>query len=314
VRAAQLCKADLLSGIVGEFPELQGIMGGYYAQHDGESREVCDAIRDQYAPRGMDGALPETTEGLVLGLAYRLDTFVAFFQAGIIPKGSEDPFALRRHALSVVRLIIEGQVKLELHTVIDSATELVEKEVKSASSSLHDPLGFIVERLRYYMGTTKNLRDDVIHAVTGSVTNECDLVDLARRMEVLQTTTSLPEFDPLIVGFNRANNILKKEGVRKSEPTPVDSSLFKDDAERDLHTRLKSMEESYGRFIDKSQYKDALHCLVQLKPQIDRFFEAVMVNAEDSGLRNNRLSLLRYAVDEFFAKFADFSQIVVQVR
>ncbi|MDF0673327.1 MAG: glycine--tRNA ligase subunit beta [Nitrospira sp.] len=318
VRAAQLCKADLLSGIVGEFPELQGIMGGYYAQHDGEKREVCEAIRDQYVPRGMDGALPETTEGLVLGLADRLDTIVAFFQAGIIPKGSEDPFALRRHALSVVRIMIEGtiqgNVKFDLRQMITSARQGVETDVKSAASIVEDPFGFIIERLRFYMKTTKNLRDDVIHAVTGSVTNECDVVDLARRMEVLQTTTSLPEFDPLIVGFNRANNILKKEGVRKSESTPVDSSLFKDDAERELHTRLQSMEERYDRLIEQRQYKDALHCLVQLKPSIDRFFDSVMVNVEDSALRHNRLSLLRHVADGFFGKFADFSQIVVQVR
>jgi len=314
VRAAQLCKADLLSGIVGEFPELQGIMGGYYAQHDGEKREVCDAIRDQYVPRGMDGALPETTEGLVLGLADRLDTIVAFFQADIIPKGSEDPFALRRHALSVVRIVIEGNIKFDLRRMITSARQGVETDVKPAASIVEDPFGFIIERLRFYMKTTKNLRDDVIHAVTGSVTNECDLIDLARRMEVLQTTASLPEFDPLIVGFNRANNILKKEGVRKSEPTPVDSSLFKDDAERELHQRLQSMEERYDRLIEERQYKDALHCLVQLKPSIDRFFESVMVNVEDSALRHNRLSLLRHVTDGFFGKFADFSQIVVQVR
>jgi glycyl-tRNA synthetase beta chain len=310
-RAAALCKADLLTGIVGEFPELQGVLGGYYAQHDGESREVCEAIRDQYIPRGMDGALPETIEGLVLGLADRLDTIVAFFLAGIIPKGSEDPFALRRHALSVVRIILEGKIRLDLYKVVEKEKEIVGE---NGSSVVHDPFSFIIERFRYYMGVTENLRDDVIHAVTGCDTNECDLVDLAGRMRAMQTTTSLPEFDPLMVGFNRANNILKKEGVKKTELPPVNPSLFQDDAERELYAQLTSTEERFDGFLKKHQYQDALQCSVQLKPYIDRFFESVMVNVEDQTLRNNRLSLLRHVVDGFFGKFADFSQIVVQGR
>jgi glycyl-tRNA synthetase beta chain len=312
--AARLCKADLLSGVVGEFPELQGVMGGYYAQHDGMSPSVCKAIRDQYTPRGMDGALPETIEGSVLGLSDRLDTIVAFFQAGIIPKGSEDPFALRRHALSVVRIILDGKLRLNLLEVVERAKKIVEANVKPAPSMAQDPLGFIVDRFRYYMGVTENLRQDVIHAVTGYGTTECDLVDLAGRMRALQATTALPEFDPLMVGFNRANNILKKEGVKTSELASVDPSFFQHDAERELHAQLTSTEESYDGCIKKGRYKEALQELVQLKPHIDRFFEAVMVNAEDPGLRNNRLSLLRYVVDGFFGKFADFSKIVVQGR
>jgi glycyl-tRNA synthetase beta chain len=127
-------------------------------------------------------------------------------------------------------------------------------------------------------------------------------------------TTSLPEFDPLMTGFNRANNILKKEGVKKTELPPVDPSLFQDSAERELYGQLQTTEEKYDGLIEQSQYKEALHYLVQLKPYIDRFFETVMVNAEDPALRNNRLSLLRYVADGFFGRFADFSQIVVQGR
>jgi glycyl-tRNA synthetase beta chain len=315
IAAARLCKADLLSGIVGEFPELQGVMGGYYARHDGMSQNVCKAIRDQYIPRGMDGALPETVEGRVLGLADRLDTIVAFYQVGIIPKGSEDPFALRRQALSVVRILLEGQVKLDLDRAIDTAMELVAKDVKEVSSSHHaGPLGFIIERFRYYMGVTENLRDDVIQAVTSDDTKEHDLVDLAGRMRALQAMTSLPEFDPLIVGFNRAHNILKKEGAKKVESVAVDPSLFQDDAERELHAQVQSTKESYDEFFVKCQYKEALHCLVQLKRYIDRFFEHVMVNVEDPTIRANRLSLLRQVVEDLFGQFADFSRIVVQGR
>ena len=316
-QAAQLCKADLLTGIVGEFPELQGIMGGYYAEHDGMPEYVCKAIRDQYIPKGMDGALPQFIEGRVLGLADRLDTIVAFFQAGIIPKGSEDPFALRRHALSVVRILLEGTMQLNLREAMERAKDIVNANVQPTSSTQHDPFEFIVERFRFYMKTTEDLREDVINAVTnfsGYETEGCDLVDVADRMGVLQATANLPEFDPLMVGFNRANNILKKEGVKKTELPPVDPSLLKDDAERELHAQLKSAEENYGELMKKDQYKEALHYLVKLKPYIDRFFESVMVNVEDLTLRNNRLSLLRYVVDGFFGKFADFSQIVVQGR
>lgn len=313
--AARLCKADLLSGIVGEFPELQGVMGGYYAQHDGMSRNVCNAIRDQYIPRGMEGALPETIEGKVLGLADRLDTIVAFYQAGIIPKGSEDPFALRRHALSIVRILLEGQLKLNLGNVIETAEKLVDKDVRGASlPNLAGPRDFIIERFRYYMGVTEIKRDDVINAVSEDGTEECDLVDLAKRIRALQAMASLPEFDPLMVGFNRANNILKKEGVKKTELVAVDPSLFQDDPERELHAQVKSMKETYDEFLAKYQYKEALHCLVQLKHSIDRFFERVMVNVEDSAIRANRLSLLRHVVEDLFEKFADFSRIVVQGR
>lgn len=317
VAAARLCKADLLSGIVGEFPELQGIMGGYYAEHDGMPEYVCKAICDQYIPKGMDGVLPQFIEGRVLGLADRLDTIVAFFQAGIIPRGSEDPFALRRHALSVVRIILEGTMQLDLRETVERAKDIVNANVKPTSSTHHDPFEFILERFRFYMKTTEDLRDDVVNAVTnfsGYETEGCDLVDVADRIRVLQGNASLPGFDPLMVGFNRANNILKKEGVKKDELPPIDPSLLKDDAEVDLHTQLSSMEENYDKLIEKNQYKDGLDCLVQLKPYIDRFFESVMVNVEDPTLRNNRLSLLRYVVDGFFGKFADFSQIVVQGR
>jgi glycyl-tRNA synthetase beta chain len=286
-------------------------MGGYYAQHDGMSQNVCNAIRDQYIPRGMERALPETIEGKVLGLADRLDTIVAFYQAGIIPKGSEDPFALRRHALSVVRIILEGDIRLNLDEAVEKAKAIVAKD---GSSMGNDPLSFIIERFRYYMSVTEHLRDDVIHAVTGYETQAHDLVDLAGRMRALQATTSLPEFDPLTVGFNRANNILKKEGVKKTKLVAVDPALFQDDAERELHAQVKSMKETYDEFLTTCQYKEALHCLVQLKQSIDRFFERVMVNVEDSAIRANRLSLLRHVVEDLFEKFADFSRIVVQGR
>ncbi len=315
--AAQLCKADLVSGIVGEFPELQGVMGGYYAEHDGLALPVCKAIRDQYIPRGMDGTLPETIEGKVLGLADRLDTIVAFFCAGIIPKGSEDPFALRRQALSVVRILLEGEVQVDLRTAIEKAAACVKTRVSVPPSAVAQSFEFVLDRFRFYLSTTEQLRDDVIQAVTNFVGYEatgCDLIDVAARSRVLHGIAFLPEFDPLMVGFNRANNILKKEGVKSTELRPVDSALLRDDAERELYATSESIAQTYGTMLTQGRYQDALRALVQLKLPIDRFFETVMVNVDDTELRANRLSLLTDVVNKFFRKFADFSKILVQGR
>lgn len=317
VGAARLCKADLVSGIVGEFPELQGVMGGYYAEHDGLAQPVCKAIRDQYTPRGMDGALPETIEGKVLGLADRLDTIVAFFSAGIIPKGSEDPFALRRHALSVVRILLEGDVRVDLRTAIEQAAACVKTRVSVPPSALEQSFEFVLDRFRFYMSATERLRDDVIQAVTnfpGYEAQGCDVIDVAARLRVLHKTASLPEFDPLMIGFNRANNILKKEGVKTAELGSVDPALFRDEAERELYATLESLTQTYETMLAERRYQDAVHALVQLKLPIDHFFETVMVNVDEAALRANRHSLLTTVVDTFFRKFADFSKIAVQGR
>jgi glycyl-tRNA synthetase beta chain len=314
-RAADLCKADLLTGVVGEFPELQGIMGGEYAKNDGESESVSKAIRDQYFPRGMEGRLPETLQGKILALADRLDTIVAFFQAGIIPKGSEDPFALRRHALSIVRIIVEGRLKLDLHEVVQKVNLLVEDDVKYDASMQSDPFGFIIERFRFYAGTTQSLRDDVVAALTnftGYEDKKCYLVDILQQMKMLQEITTKPEFDPLIVGFKRAHRLVEKEREKKTWIyKPVDPVVFKDPAETELHRQTEKCRKDFNHQMEQGQYQRALDALVRLKPPIDAFFTAVMVNAEDPDVRSNRLSLLQ-EVDDFFMSFADFSQIVVQ--
>jgi len=314
-RAADLCKADLLTGVVGEFPELQGIIGGYYAQHDGESESVSKAIRDQYFPRGMEGRLPETLQGKVLALADRLDTIVAFFQAGIIPKGSEDPFALRRHALSIVRIIVEGKVRFDLHKVVEKTEELVEGGVRGGTSMLSDSFNFIVERFRFYAGTTQDLRDDVIAALTNVTSyedREFDLVAALDKMKTLQEITLKPEFDPLIVGFKRVHRLVEVEKKTKTWiHKPVDPVVFKDPAETELHRQTEKCRKDFNHQMEQGQYQKALDALVRMKPAIDAFFDAVMVNADVPAIRSNRLSLLQ-EVDDFFNSFADFSQIVVQ--
>jgi glycyl-tRNA synthetase beta chain len=314
-RAADLCKADLLTGVVGEFPELQGIMGGEYAKHDGESEAVSQAIREQYLPRSLEGDLPRTLAGQVLSLADRLDSVAAFFHVGLVPTGSEDPFALRRNATAIVRIILERNLRMNLGLCIDHARNLVIGDgFKGGSDSEQEGrrriTEFIFERVRHYGRIVHTLRDDVIEAVVRPAHNNkaLDLVDLVLRMKALESVTTKPEFDPLIVGFKRAHRLVEKE---QWDRKPVDKARFEHPAESALYQAIAEQREKMISAMTGGEYGQALDALVRLKPAIDAFFTAVMVNAEDPIIRSNRLSLLK-EVDDFFNSFADFSQIVVQ--
>ena len=313
-RAAHLCKADLVTGIVGEFPELQGVMGGEYAKHDGEPEAVSQAIREQYLPKALEGELPRSSTGIVLSLADRLDTIAAFFHVGMIPTGSEDPFALRRHATAIVRIILEKDLRFDLGHSIDHARKsLVDSGIKGTADSEQQGrqsiVDFLFERVRHYGRTVHALRDDVMDAVLRAASSgEIDLVDLLLKMKAMQTVTDKPDFDPLIVGFKRASRIVEKEQWTRG---PVDPTLFQDGSEGELHRRIGACRADVRREMAEGRYDKALEALVGLKPAIDDFFARVMVNADDPALRGNRLSLLK-DVDECFTSFADFSRIVVQ--
>ncbi len=313
-RAAELSKADLLTGIVGEFPSLQGIMGGEYAKHDGEQPAVCQAIREQYMPRAMEGELPESLAGKVLSLADRLDTVTAFFHVGLVPSGSEDPFALRRHATAIVRILIESKLRLDLAESVRFAQEqLAQQQVKAATPSgkggTSDTIGFIFERVRYYGKSGHQLREDVMDAVLRSTDRaRIDLVDLFEKMTALQKITTRPEFDPLIVGFKRAHRLTEKE---QWDRKPVDAARFEQPAESALAQAVEQGRQQFASSMATGDYGNALDVLVHLKGPIDDFFNAVMVNADDPAVRSNRLSLLK-GVDDLFMTFADFSEIMVQ--
>lgn len=315
-RAASLSKADLVTGIVGEFPELQGIMGGEYARHDGESPAVAQAIREQYLPKAIEGELPRTLAGQILSLADRLDSISAFFHVGIVPTGSEDPFALRRHATAIVRIVLEGNLRINLRTCIDHAMDIVAKDGFKGVSGLEREgclriTEFIFERVRYYSRVVHTLRDDVIESVLKQAHDKAiDLVDLVQKMKVLEVVTKKPEFDSLIVGFKRAHRLVEKEQWARE---PVDEARFQDAAESALHKAVGNERGRIEASVKAGEYSQALDALVGLKPAVDAFFEAVMVNAEDKAIRSNRLSLLK-EVDELFMSFADFSQIVIQGR
>ncbi len=315
-RAASLSKADLLTGIVGEFPELQGIMGGEYAKHDGESEAVSQAIREQYLPKAIEGELPTTVAGQVLSLADRLDTIVAFFSVGMVPTGSEDPFALRRHATAIVRILLEGKLRIKLVKYINQAINRVSddgfKNVPGfEQEGLRQITEFVFERVRHYVRIVHGLRDDIIDSVLKSACDmSVDLVDLVQKMKAVQTVTRKPEFDPLLVGFKRAHRLVEKEQWDRQQ---VETARFQHPSESALHKAVVEERGKMGLALEDGDYNKVLDSLVGLKPVIDDFFAAVMVNAEDTAIRSNRLSLLK-EVDELFMSFADFSQLVVQGR
>lgn len=309
-RAAFLSKADLVTGMVGEFPTLQGVMGEKYAEHDGESVEVCKAIGEHYRPRTPDDAIPETTTGRLLALADRLDTLAAFFYAGIVPSGSEDPFALRRSAFGVIRIVIEAGLQINLRDILQHVERMLATQGIEAGGQAGPPLRqFLEERLRYYGRTVAGYREDVMDSVLGRADDAaCDLRDLFLRMNALQAITSQRDFDSLIVGFKRAHRIVEKEAW--TERT-VDAALLTHPTERRLQQAVDAAKHAVGKALEAHDYHGALKQLIGLKSPIDQFFDGVLVNAPEPEVRANRLSLLRQ-VDDLFSAFGDLSQIQVQ--
>jgi len=252
--------------------------------------------------------------GQVLSLADRLDSVTSFFYVGLVPTGSEDPFALRRNATAIVRIILEGNLRIDVGSYINAARNLVIGDgfkgvPDSEQEGRRRMTEFIFERVRHYARVVYALRDDVIEAVLKPTHDKgLDLVDLVQRMKALESVTTKPEFDPLIVGFKRAHRLVEKE---QWDRKPVDRALFEDPTESALYQTTADEREKMLSAMNRGDYGQALDAMVRLKPAIDAFFAAVMVNAEDPAVRSNRLSLLQ-EVDDFFNSFADFSQIVVQ--
>ena len=309
-RAALLSKADLVTGMVGEFPTLQGVMGEKYAAHDGEPGNVCQAIGEYYRPRTPDDAVPETTVGRLLALADRLDTLAAFFYAGIVPSGSEDPYSLRRSAFGVIRIVVETGLNINLSDVVRQAEQrLADQCIKAGGHAGPPLLKFLEDRLRYYGRTVPGYREDVMESVLARGDDaECDLRDLFLRMDALQAITSQQDFESLIVGFKRAHRIVKKEAWSTRS---VDVALLNHPTERTLHQAVETAKRAVGQSLAAHDYHGALKQLIGLKSPIDQFFEGVLVNAPEPEVRANRLSLL-CQVDDLFAAFGDLSQIQVQ--
>lgn len=288
-RAAHLCKADLTTGMVGEFPELQGVMGRYYALHDEEDEAVADAIRDHYKPVGPSDAVPADKVAIAVALADKLDQLTGFFAAGEKPTGSGDPFALRRAALGVIRIILENGIRFPL-TVKD------------------DLLAFFADRLKVAL-KEKGVRHDLIDAVF-SLGNEDDLVRLVARVEALQAFLKTDDGANLLAGYKRAANILKVEEKKDNRTylSEVAPTLLSEPAEKSLHAALAAAIAAIGPALDREDFAAAMQQMAALRVPVDAFFEAVKVNADDPAVRANRLSLLA-GLRAALHRVADFSKI-----
>ncbi len=285
VRAAQLAKVDLLTLMVGEFPELQGIMGEYYANNDGETADVAKAIREHYQPRFAGDELPSTNVSLAVALADKLETLSGLFGIGQMPTGDKDPFALRRHALGVLRMLIEKELNVSLTQLVDIGYEAMQTVagVKDARAEL---LAFFEDRLRVIF-KDKGFSAQEVDAVLAA--NPATPLEVPARLEAVRAFSQMEEAEALAAANKRIGNILKKSSEAIKE---VDAALFEEDAEKTLFDALVGVEPQVQSLYGQGAYTDVLKLLAPMKAPVDKFFEDVMVNVENEAIRQNRLALL----------------------
>ena len=306
-RAAMLCKCDLLTGMVGEFPDLQGTMGRYYATSDGEPEAVAVAIGEHYQPRFAGDLLPASAVGQVLAIADRLDTLAGIFTIGKKPSGNRDPFGLRRAALGIVRLSIECTLDLDLKATIAKALEL-QPDGKGDSGELHDELyAFITERLRrYFLDRDPGLDTETFDAVMAR--QPSSLIDFERRLQAVQAFLELDEAQSLASANKRIANILRQAGEQSG--AEINTKLLDDEAEVELFTALGNASQAVRPLLDERQYTEALRQLAGLRQPVDRFFDDVMVMVDDEATKKNRLALLG-ELRALFLDVADISRLSI---
>jgi len=303
-RAALLAKADLVTDMVGEFPELQGTMGRYYAQHDGESAEVADAIAEHYLPRYAGDALPAAGVAQSVALADKLEALAGMFEIGQLPTGDRDPFGLRRAALGVIRILIERKRRLSLSGLVDVAFDALAQQ-RTVSRPREAVLDFLYERLRGYLRD----RGYTANQVAAVVDSRPDCIDdLPERLEAVRAFEALPEALSLSAANKRIVNILRK--AQGEGGGAVDLSVLVDGAERALHAAFDQLRPIVASRVADGDFSAALRALASTKPTVDRFFDDVMVMADDPKIRGNRLALLR-EVSATMNHVADISKLAV---
>lgn len=307
VRAAELAKSDLLTGMVGEFPELQGIMGGYYARADNEPGEVADAIAEQYLPRFAGDAVPCSSAGQILALADKLDTLAGIFSLGKKPSGSKDPFGLRRAALGVVRILIECELELGLMAAVVAAVGQQPIEGLDKVAIAESLYGFINNRLRSFYTEQADISAEIFEAVSKiSGRENVPLADFDRRIDAVRSFAQMKEAASLASANKRISNILQQSTI--PDDAEVDESLLLESAEQSLYSSLLSALDAVGPLQEQRNYAAVLARLAALKAPVDRFFDEVMVMAEDEALKQNRLALLS-RLREPFHSVADISRL-----
>ena len=299
--AAKLAKTDLVTDMVGEFPELQGIMGRYYALNDGLDVAVADAIEDHYKPRFAGDELPRGDAGVVVALADKLETLVGMFGIGNLPTGDRDPFALRRHALGVIRMLVEKNLPLELHALLKSAVPAFGDKIQDATAQLED---FFFDRLSVSLREQGYTAQEV-EAVLALRPQR--LSDVQKRLEAVRAFAALPEAQALAAANKRVSNILKK--VEGDIQAQVNEALLVEQAEKDLYAALQTVAPKAQQQFESGDYTASLQTLAALRTPVDAFFEHVMVNAEDAALKANRLGLLA-TLHAAMNRVADLAKLV----
>ena len=302
-RAARLVKADLLTEMVGEFPELQGIMGTYYARHDGEPEEVALACTEHYQPRFAGDALPVTPTGTAIALADKLETLAGIWGIGLQPTGDRDPFALRRHALGILRILIEKKLPLSLLAMLAEAVGIL-----STNATMTDPtkgvLNFVMDRLRGLL-RDRGYSPAEIEAVLAQNPDRFD--NIIDKLEAVRTFAAMAESASLAAANKRITNILKKSDVNAGE---VHTDILVEDSEKKLYADMLAIRPEADRQFASGDYTGTLKTLAKLHDDVDAFFTNVMVMSEDTRLRNNRIALLK-ELHAMMNQVADISKLAV---
>jgi glycyl-tRNA synthetase beta chain len=301
-RTSLLCKADLVTGMVGEFPKLQGIVGREYARLAGEKPEVYEAIYEHYLPTFAGDRLPSHSVGDIVSIADKMDTIVGCFGVGLIPTGTADPFGLRRQALGIIRIILEKEYPLSLSELIEESGRLLKEKMERPISEVkNEVLDFFRVRYQNFL-LDKEYPFDVIEAVVSTSFDE--LLDVQHRIDALKAARGWEDFESIVIGFRRAMNILKGSTSKKE----INPSFFSEPAEKNLHQAFIDTKEKVNRHLDKRDYQSILLEMTRMKGPIDAFFDQVMVMVEDETIRNNRLALLD-GIGKLFLRIADFSKL-----
>ena len=306
-RAAELCKCDLLTGMVGEFPDLQGTMGRYYALADGEPEAVAEAIGEHYLPRFAGDRLPVTAAGQILAVADKLDTLTGVFTIGKKPSGNRDPFGLRRAALGIVRVIVECGLDVDLKALIATAVEAQPAGKLDKDELAAELYTYISERLRrYFLDRDTRLATETFDAVMAR--QPASLVDFERRLIAVQAFIELESASSLAAANKRIANILRQAGI--DEGVVVNTNLFQEAAERQLWEALEAARQQVQPLLEAREYTPLLTALAELRAPIDRFFDDVMVMTDDENTKTNRLALLA-ALRALFLDVADISRLAI---
>jgi glycyl-tRNA synthetase beta chain len=307
-RAAELAKCDLATEMVREFTELQGVVGGLYAKAQGEAEEVADAIYDHYRPVGLDDPIPRNLTGCAVAIADKLDSVVGCFAVGVVPSGSSDPFALRRAALGIVKIALEKKLPISLALSVSHALKILMTHApKKAVTPEQEAqiLDFLRDRARYVFREKDGFNYDEVNAIFSAGAD--DLVDARKRLDALRAIRKSKNFEPLTVSFKRIRKILEKSG-KQSDGVHVLKDLFEDEAEKQLFSAMRKAAPKVEEQKRAGHYKEALEVIAALRPDVDNFFDHVMVMAEDEAVRKNRLALLGELLREF-STIADFSEL-----